>query len=420
MVKAVEPEAALGGYRILDLTDEKGLLCGKILGDLGADVIKIEKPGGDSARNIGPFYGDDPDPQKSLFWWAYNVNKRGITLDIETSDGKEIFKSLVKTADIVLESYPPGYLDSHDLGYRVLKELNPRVILTSITPFGQTGPYRDYKAADIVLWAMGGILYLCGDADRAPVHVSFPQAYLSGAAEAAAATMIALYHQGTTGMGQHVDVSIHASIPWLTIEGLDFWPMEQRNIVRNGIFRESLSTGALERQVWQCKDGYVHFVIGGSSVAARFMPGLIEWLDAEGAATDPIKKINWGGFDLHYVSQEACDAVAQPLETTLKKHTKKEVYEETKKFRALVYPINTPEENLENPQLRARGFWEKLDHPELGAQLTYPGAFCKLSETLIKIRRRAPRIGEHNEELYMKEMGLSREEFIALKQRGVI
>jgi len=151
----------LSPYRVLDLTDEKGLLCGKLLGDLGADVIKIERPGGDPARNLGPFYHGEADPEKSLFWFAFNTSKRGITLDIETTDGQEIFKRLVKGSDFVIESFPPGYMDQPGLGYSVLEKVNPRVIMVSITPFGPTGPYKDYKAPDIVAWAMGAQMYTC-------------------------------------------------------------------------------------------------------------------------------------------------------------------------------------------------------------------------------------------------------------------
>ena len=142
---AEKQETMLSPYRVLDLTDEKGLLCGKILGDLGADVIKIERPGGDPARNIGPFYHDEPDPEKSLFWFALNTSKRGITLDIEKADGKEIFKKLVKSADFVIESFAPGYLDKLGLGYSELERLNPGIIMVSITPFGQTGPMRTIR-----------------------------------------------------------------------------------------------------------------------------------------------------------------------------------------------------------------------------------------------------------------------------------
>ncbi|MFC1948616.1 CoA transferase [Chloroflexota bacterium] len=174
-----KPDGMLSPYRALDLTDEKGLLCGKILADLGADVIKIERPGGDPARNIGPFYHDEPDPEKSLYWFAYNTSKRGITLDIETTDGKEIFKQLVKNADFIIESFPPGYLDSIGLGYSALEKIKPDIILISITPFGQTGPYKDYKTSDIVAWAMGGEMAPFGDPDRPPHPYQPPLAGIS-------------------------------------------------------------------------------------------------------------------------------------------------------------------------------------------------------------------------------------------------
>ncbi|MFA7247017.1 MAG: CoA transferase, partial [Dehalococcoidia bacterium] len=139
--------SVLEDIRVLDLTDEKGSLCGRILAEMGADVIKVEKPGGDASRRIGPFYQDKPDPEKSLTWFAYNLNKRGITLDIASNNGWPIFLKLVKKADIVIESFPVGYMQQIGLDYVVLKAMNPRIIMTSITPFGQTGPYKDFIAS---------------------------------------------------------------------------------------------------------------------------------------------------------------------------------------------------------------------------------------------------------------------------------
>ena len=206
-------EGMLSLYRVLDLTDEKGLFCGKLLGDLGADVIKIEKPGGDPARNIGPFYHDEVDPEKSLFWFAHNTSKRGITLGIEEAEGQETFKKLVKGADIVIESFPPGYLDKLGLGYSALEKVNPALIMVSITPFGQTGPYRDYKAPDIVAWATGGKMYPYGDVDRAPIRISHhSQAYLHAGAQAAIGVMMALCYREMTGEGQQVDVSVQEAV----------------------------------------------------------------------------------------------------------------------------------------------------------------------------------------------------------------
>jgi len=172
MADTEKMEGLLSPYRIIDLTDEKGLICAKILGDLGADVIKIERPGGDPVRNIGPFFHDEPDPEKSLLWFALNTSKRGITLNIESAEGQEIFMSLVKTANVVVESFSPGYMESLGLGYQDLEKVRPGIIMVSISPFGQTGAYRDYKTSDIVAWAMGGEMEGWGDPDRPPVRVS--------------------------------------------------------------------------------------------------------------------------------------------------------------------------------------------------------------------------------------------------------
>lgn len=206
---AKKRQGMLSPYRVLDLTDEKGHLGGKLLGDLGADVIKVEKPGGDDARNIGPFYHDEEDPEKSLSWFAFNTSKRGITLDVETVEGQDVFKNLVKSADVVLESFPPGYLHSLGLGYDGLEKIRRQIVMVSINPFGQTGPYKDYKAPGIVAWAMGGFMSRFGDADRPPVQVShYPQAYLLAAAASAAGAMMGLYHRQREGEGQHIDISI--------------------------------------------------------------------------------------------------------------------------------------------------------------------------------------------------------------------
>ena len=157
--------SALGGLRILDLADEKGAFCSKLLADMGADVVKVEKPGGEPSRRIGPFLGDIPHPERSLPFWYYNTSKRGITLNLETSKGQKLFKQLVGIVDIIVETSPPGYLEGLGLAYEDLNQLNPRLIMTSITNFGQTGPYRDYHSCDIVASALGGQLYVCGGPD---------------------------------------------------------------------------------------------------------------------------------------------------------------------------------------------------------------------------------------------------------------
>ena len=148
--------AMLDSYRVLDLTDDSGALCGKVLAELGADVVKVEPPGGDPSRNVGPFYHDSPDPEKSLNWFAFNMNKRGITLNIETRDGQDVFKKLAKDADFVIETFKPGYLNKLGLGYKDLSKVNPRVVMTSITPYGQTGPHAQFNSPDLITMSMAG------------------------------------------------------------------------------------------------------------------------------------------------------------------------------------------------------------------------------------------------------------------------
>ena len=410
----------LSGFRALDLTDEKGFLCGKILGDLGTDVIKVERPGGDLARNVGPFYHDIPSPEKSLYWFAFNNNKRGITLNIETVDGKEIFKKLVKSADFVIESFPPGYMDRLGLDYLVLSEINPRVIVTSITPFGQTGPYKDYKAADIVLLGMGGLQAFSGDPDRPPVRISFPQAYLHAGAEAAQGTMVAHYYRETTGEGQHVDVSAEESMVWCLSSFRPWWEFQKTNPRREGPFRGDMFTGVVIRMIWPCQDGHVMFSVLGGQIGARRNRALVDWMDSEGLASDFLKKMDWEALDLRTVTSEVMDSIMNPIADFFMAHTKAELYAGSRKRGIMLYPVSNVKDAVEDPQLTARGFWEEVEHPELGATITYPGAFIKLTQTPCRIRRRAPLIGEHNVEIYKKELGLSREELVLLKQGGVI
>jgi len=422
-----QPESLLGPYRVLDLTDEKGLFCGKLFGDLGADVIKVEKPGGDPARNIGPFYRDVFHPERSLFWFALNLNKRGTTLDIETADGKEIFNRLVRTADFVIESFEPGYMDNLGLGYSTLEEINPRIILVSITPFGQTGPYARYKASDIVAWAAGGELHVSGDPEQPPVRVSFPQAYLNAGAAAVVGAMAAHYHRELTGEGQWVDVSAQACVTRVTMEAVQHWDVGNMLRQRGGAtFRytrpEPLGPIAF-RAIWPCKDGHICWVHG---LAGGAHPGflastkaLMEMADRDGMAGD-LKDYDWTKFDTSTIPQEELDHQAEILGRFFLSKTTMELYEEAVKKEMHLAPLCTSRELAENPHLAAREAWENVEHPELGDAITYPGAWAKLTETPLKLRRRAPLIGEHNEDIYEKELGLSKAEMAMLKASGVI
>lgn len=416
-MKKEREEGMLSPYRILDLTDEKGLMCGKVMGDLGADVIKIERPGGDFARNIGPFYHDEPDPEKSLFWFSFNANKRGITLDIETADGQEIFKKLVTSADIIVESFPPGYMDKIGLGYSVLEKVNPGLSLISITPFGQTGPYRDYKISDVVAWALGGYMYSVGDDDRAPVRIGlYCQSYLHAGGQAAQAAMMALYYREMTGEGQFVDVSIRDSITRCTPERITmYWDFNKR-VARRGGGGRMLSI----RRIWPCKDGYVYAIYWGGQFASRWNSPLVRWIESEGLATDFIKNLDWDSFNMMDITQEVKNNIEEPTLKLFRKFTMAEILEGALKHNAQVYPFATTADIANNPQLATRDFWVEVDHPELGTSITYPGPFAQNTELPPRIFRRAPLIGEHNEEIYGKELGISKEKILILKQAKVI
>lgn len=405
--------------RVLDLTDAKGLLCGKILGDLGADVIKVEPPGGDPARRIGPFYQDDAHPEKSLFWFALNANKRGITLDLNTSDGQALFKRLVSNAEFVLESFPPGYLEARGLAYGVLQQLNPRLIMVSITPFGQNGPYRDFKGPDLIAMGMGGYLNLCGEPDQPPVRISCPQAYLSAGADGAAGAMVAHHHRTNTGEGQHVDVSIQHSVLWMTSHAPEFWDVGKANLRRQGNFR-LFGKSARIRVVWPCQDGMVKFGILGGSFGATTMRQLVRWMDEEGMASESLRAIEWEQFDAFQVPQDVLDSCSQQIFDFFLAHTKAELHEQSVRRGIILAPLADAADILNDAQLGAREFWQDVPYPELGMTLRSPGPIALSSETDLRIRRRAPRIGEHNAEIYGDELGLPLEARLLLAQAGVL
>jgi len=415
-----ETEGLLSPYRVLDLTDEKGLFCAKVLADLGADVIKVEPPGGCTARKIGPFHKDIPHPEKSLFWSAYNANKRGITLNLECEDGREVFRKLVATADVVVESFPPGYMKDLGLGYDNLCQIKSDIVFTSITPFGQDGPYCNFQASDLICWSMGGFAYITGDADRPPVQIGFPQAYLNGAHEAAVATMIALYYRDISGEGQHIDVSIQASVAKDMMNAPLFWEADGTNLGRAGPFRIGLSLSTGQRVIWKCKDGEIAFFFWGGKAGARTNRALVEYMDEEGMAPAFMKEMDWENFDMATATEELFNNFSEYLGRFFLTHTKEELFREAVRRKMTLYPVQTAADIVADQQLKERDFWETLEHPELGQQIIYPNLPFILSEKLATKKRRPPLIGEHNEEIYMGELGLSKEDVIKLKGLGVI
>ena len=409
----------LKGYRVLDQCTGGSLVCGKILADMGADVIKIEAPGGDLSRNIGPYYEGKPHRERSLFWLAYNTNKRSVTLNIESPEGRRIFHQLVSKADVVLENFDVGYMAKLGLGYEKLKVINPKLIMTSITPFGQTGPYKDYKGADIVVWALGGLMNVCGDPDRPPVQVSLPQVYIAAGTYAAEGTMVALFKREKSGIGQQVDVSAQATITWFISELLPFYSLLGQDMKRAGGAITRVG-GLLCPVVFPCKGGYISFLIQAGLPGAERNQKMVKWLEEEGLATDYLRKKDWVHWDWAEVTAEELTKLIKPVGILFLRYTAAELYDQAIRRGISLFPVSTSKDVLENAQLKARDFWVSLHHEELDATITYPGAFAIMSETPIVVRQRAPSIGEHNYEIYVGELGLSPEELDSLQAIGAV
>ena len=423
----------LSGYRMLDLTDEKGLFCGKLLGDMGADVIKIERPGGDPARSIGPFYKDKPDPERSLFWFYTNLNKRGITLNLETEDGRDIFKRLVEGAHFVIESYQPGYLASLGLGYPQLERINPALVMTSITPFGQTGPYAHHKATDITLMAMGGLLRALGDPDRPPVRLSQPQAFFLGGIHGALGSVMAHYYRQSSGEGQHVDVSCQDAVILALLILAEYWDILKINYRREGghvvRMRPPPLGPLLRRQLFRCKDGVVLGYLGGGAQAGQVLSSqaLTAWANSLGYALE-LKDYDWTKVDMGTVPQSEMSRLQDTIQTFLLTRTKAEIMEKSVERAILMMSATDARDLLESPQFKAREFFVEVEHPELtsvnsvepGQAITCPGFPVKVNSLPCRVQRCPPLLGEHNEEVYIGELGFTREELARLKANGVI
>ena len=410
----------LDPYRVLDLCDERGLLAGKILADMGADVVQVEPPGGSPARNVGPFHGDDPNPEKSLFWWAYAANKRSITLDLENRDGQDLLRKLVAKSDFLIESFAPGYLENLGLDYGQLSAINPRLVMVSITPFGQDGPYSNYQASDIVGMALGGLMYLTGDDDRAPVRISFPHFYLHGGAAGATAAMLAHTYRVTSGQGQYVDVSCQQAVAKTLAHAPQIWDIEGAILKRMGVYRQTSGENRV-RINWPCKDGYVNYMVQGGTVAYSTR-ALLAWMKEDRFDTSDLDAIDWEKMGYGAITPELMAQLGGPLGDFFRGHTRAELVQGSLDRRILLFPVATPSALEGHPQLDARGYFRELDHPELKESVRYPGAFIKSGDgsDIAGVYRRPPLIGEHNIQIYQEEMGLSSLELETLKRGGVI
>jgi crotonobetainyl-CoA:carnitine CoA-transferase CaiB-like acyl-CoA transferase len=412
----------LSPYRALDLTNERGLLCGQVLGDLGADVIAVEPPGGSSARRLGPFYRNEPHPDRSLYWWAYSRNKRSVTLDYAKPAGRELLLRLVAGADFLIESERPGAMAALGLGYDELAAVNPKLIHVSITPFGSDGPKAGYADSDIVVWASGGPLIMTGDDDRPPVRVSVPQAYLHAAADGAVAALIALNERARSGLGQHIDISAQQSVTMATFATALYAAAGQGE---SGRYSGGVKYGPLVmRWVYPARDGYVAISFHFGSSMGHMTRRLMEYIYAQGECDEATRNKDWVAYgDLLATGKETIEEfnrVQDVVADFTRKHTKAELLAAALEHSLLVAPIATIDEVVDSEQLGARDYWRAVEHPEIEATFAYPGPFARFSETPIAYRRRPPLVGEHNRELYVDELGLSEQQLAGLQAERVV
>jgi crotonobetainyl-CoA:carnitine CoA-transferase CaiB-like acyl-CoA transferase len=390
---------ALEPYRILDLSTERGWLAGKLLADLGATVIKVEPPGGDPGRMTGPFADDVPDPEGALTWWAYNRGKQSIVLDLSSAEGRSGFLKLVEGADAVVESFEPGRLESLGLGPGALLAANPSLVLTRITPFGQTGPYADFAANDLVLSAIGGSAWLIGDEDRAPVRVTAPQFYPHAAAEAALHTAVALFHAASTGQGQAIDVSAQAATVRTLMDGFTHAYTDGRRLRRETLGNPSEHTPF--RSLFRCADGYViaSIGLGGGLGAYR------AWARDEGDAIPDffaaISDATLTDKAALYAALSA-DVVAQLtvwLDGFFAKRTRKALVAAATTQRLQIFGVNTLADLLSDEQLEARDYYQGVVPAGRDAPVRHPSVWAHFSRTPIAQTPAAPGVDEHGDQV---------------------
>ena len=377
------PPSALGHLRVLELGGPVGQHCGKLLADMGADVVKIEPPDGDPARMTGPFAQGVEHPEGSLYFLYFNTNKRSLVLDLASDADRTRLRRLAATADIVLDSFPPGFLDGRSLGYRSLSRINPALVMTSITPFGLTGPYRDFAGSDLVAQAMGGLMYVQGDDAKPPCAAPFDLAYQLASRHAAFATLAALNGRRSTGRGRHVDVSLQEVVGHLLFTVAKY-AFDGQIVRRAG---RLITNAPPPSGYYRCKDGRWASV---SVIFLRHWQVLAQWMGNE-----VLKEPLWEDRDYRYANQ---DLVIEGMQEFVSGFGLEEFVAAAQERGLSAIPINTLQDVVESPKNRAREWFAEVAHPRLGA-LQFPGAPYRMGGTPWHVYRPAPSLGQHTEEV---------------------
>lgn len=390
--------------RVLDVCDEKGSFCSRLLADLGAQVIKMEKPGGDTSKTTEPFWGVSPHPERSLSFLYNNANKRGMMLNIESPPGSEIFITLIKNADVLVESFPPGYLDRLGLGFDSLSQRNPRLIMASITDFGQNGPRKDFKSCDLVNSAWGGQMYISGTPTGPPVKLSGQQSYYTVSLLSAVAILLALRKRRFTGMGYHLDLSTQeAVVSALDRVMVDYFYDKTITKRRGNIYGNNLFC------ILPCKDGYIQLTI------LQNWETLLELMISEGKAEDLVEE-KWQESTYR---EKHFDHLMDVVGRWTKIHMRAELFELGQAMRFPWAPIDSPHEVLKSPQLAARQFFIPKKIAGIDGTLPFPGPPYKSSTFSRPSPQAAPQRGEHTRQI-LEELGVNRRMIEELARKKVI
>jgi benzylsuccinate CoA-transferase BbsE subunit/naphthyl-2-methylsuccinate CoA transferase subunit len=404
-------DGSLSNVRVLDFTGELGPYAAKLYAGLGADVIHLEPVDGDPLRKVGPFYQNKPGMDRGFQYLYYNAGKRGMALDLRKSEGREIFCKLCASADLLLESFVPGYLEGLGMSYDRLSTVNPRLVQTSITPFGSFGPYKDMPGSDLTCSAMGGFLFLGGVDHDKPVRACDNQAYRMAEAYAAVGSSIALFFAKKTGIGQFVDVSCMEAAGMALENSAQFWDLE-------GAIRRGRGTEASSCTIHPCRDGYIIIVAIMGRNKVMWEP-FANWMKEEQIEEwEVLFENKW--IDPYYRrTREAYETFNRIFNRYTMKFDKMTLYEMGQAKRVALTPISNGKDLLENPQLRHRDYWKTLSHPNLAGEITYPGAPYELGELNWRLGNPAPSLGQHTAEI-LRELGYTDASIQALAKEGIV
>lgn len=415
-------EQALSDLKVIEYAESvSGPFCAKLMADLGAEVVKIEEPPlGDPARQAGPFPGDDPHPERSGLFLYLNANKYGITLDPETQVGARILKELIQTVDVLVENMPPGTMKKLGLDYDSLSQVNPGLIVTSVTPFGQSGPYSDYKGNDLVCCHMSGMAYhtplggVDNPDDEPPLKPGGRQSDFIAGSTAAAATMFAVIHRRATGMGQHIDVSQQESIACFLRHQIPYYTYDpEQYATRYGDRVRSQLRGLFGYM--PCLDGYI---VNGSREEYQWKDLLEMVTGEEWEKNETLKDVLSGEFDL-FTFLEKSGSIRPIILEWMMRHTKEEITAMAQERHIPIVPCNSTEDLFKSPHLAERESFVEIEHSQAG-RLTYPGAPYRFSETPWQVNSPAPLLGEHNEEILCGRLGYSRQDLAQMRESGII